>query len=84
MFPDAVNSDTYPCPGTPAILDILQAVGALTVYALDSLLMDRLRTWNYRRLSLSDQALDGAALITAREFCPMFGFGLHEPTDAGN
>jgi molybdopterin/thiamine biosynthesis adenylyltransferase len=84
LFPDAVNSDTYPCPGTPAILDILQAVGALTVYAVDSLLMSRLRCWNYRKLSLSDQALDGAALITARESCPMFGFGLHEPTDAGD
>ena len=43
MYPDMVNDDRYPCPGTPAIADILQAVGALTVYAVDTLLMNRPR-----------------------------------------
>ena len=52
LFPDMVNDDRYPCPGTPAIADILQAVGALAVYAVDTLLMNRPRTWNYRRISL--------------------------------
>ena len=49
MFPDMVNDDRFPCPGTPAIADILQAVGSLAVYAVDTLLMKRQRTWNYRR-----------------------------------
>src|SRR6266404_3134611 len=61
LFPDMVNDDRYPCPGTPAIADILQAVGALAAYAVDTVLMDRPRAWNYRRVSLSDRALDGAA-----------------------
>jgi hypothetical protein len=52
MFPDMINDDRYPCPGTPAIAEILQAVGSLTVYAVDTLLMNRRRTWNYRRVSL--------------------------------
>jgi hypothetical protein len=40
---------------TPAIADILQAVGALAVYAVDSILMQRPRAWNYRRMSLAVQ-----------------------------
>jgi molybdopterin/thiamine biosynthesis adenylyltransferase len=71
MFPDMVNDDRYPCPGTPAIADILQAVGALAVYAVDTVLMKRPRGWNYRRVSLADDALDGASLIKARAVCPL-------------
>jgi len=71
LFPDMVNDDRYPCPGTPAIADILQAVGALAVYAVDTLLMPRLRTWNYRRIGLSSAAHDGAAMIPVRPGCPI-------------
>jgi len=69
MFPDMVNDDRFPCPGTPAIADILQAVGSLAVYAVDTVLTMRPRTWNYRRLSLSDPRLDGGSLIMSREQC---------------
>jgi len=31
MFPDMINDERFPCPGTPAIADILQALGALVV-----------------------------------------------------
>jgi molybdopterin/thiamine biosynthesis adenylyltransferase len=72
LFPDMVNDDRYPCPGTPAIVDILNAVGALAVYAVDTLLMSRLRTWNYRRISLADGAFDGITLIPTREDCHLF------------
>jgi molybdopterin/thiamine biosynthesis adenylyltransferase len=57
LFPDAVDSRTFPCPATPAIADILQAVGALTVYAVDTCLLSRPRKWNYRRIWLSDGVL---------------------------
>jgi hypothetical protein len=73
IFPDMINDDRYPCPGTPAIADILQAVGSLAVYAVDALLMRRARMWNYRRISLSDGSLDGAAMIPAREGCQLCG-----------
>jgi molybdopterin-synthase adenylyltransferase len=69
LFPDMVNDYRYPCPGTPAIADILQAVGSLAVYAVDTLLMNRARSWNYRRISLSDGTADGATLIPARRGC---------------
>lgn len=69
MFPDMAEDDRYPCPGTPAVADILQLVGALAVYASDTLLMGRKRTWNYRRASLVDQTLDGAGEIEQRQHC---------------
>src|SRR5262249_20792691 len=34
LFPDMADDDRYPCPGTPAIADILQAVGAVAVFAV--------------------------------------------------
>lgn len=72
LFPDMADDDRYPCPGTPAIADILQAVGALAVYAVDTLLMQRPRSWNYRTIRLSDGALDGAAIVLARPGCRVF------------
>ena len=43
LYPDMADDDRYPCPGTPAIADILQAVGSFAVYAVDTLVMKRLR-----------------------------------------
>ena len=71
LFPDIVNDDRYPCPRTPAIADILQAVGSLVIYAVDTLLMQRPRSWNYRRIGLADGALDGVAMLSARQDCSM-------------
>lgn len=71
LFPDMVNDDRYPCPGTPAIADILQAVGSLAVYAVDTLLTDRARSWNYRRISLADATVDGATRVPTRQDCRM-------------
>jgi len=69
LFPDIVNDDHYPCPGTPAIADILQTVGSITVYLIDTLLLHRPRTWSYRRISLSDPRIDGGSAISANETC---------------
>ncbi|MBI3411854.1 MAG: ThiF family adenylyltransferase [Planctomycetes bacterium] len=71
LFPDMVDDDRFPCPGTPAVADVLQAVGALAVYAVDTLLMTRRRVWNYRRICLSDGAGDGVATVLSRESCPI-------------
>jgi molybdopterin/thiamine biosynthesis adenylyltransferase len=71
LFPDAVDSRTYTCPATPAIADILQAVGALTVYAVDTCLMDRPRNWNYRCMYLSDGRWDSGIVIDTRCNCQL-------------
>ena len=71
LFPDAIDSRTYACPATPAVADILQAVGALTVYAVDTCLMDRPRKWNYRRVYLSDGEWNTATVIEQRSDCSL-------------
>ena len=53
LMPDAVTDQTTPCPGTPAILDILTVVVGLALYTLDSVLMPRPRRWNYKALYLA-------------------------------
>lgn len=73
VFPDAVDSQTYPCPGTPAIADILQLVGALAVYAADGCLMKRPRSWNYRQIFLSSGPSDGAKQLQPRPECRLCG-----------
>lgn len=78
LFPDMADDDRHPCPGTPAIADILQVVGGLAVYAVDTLLMARPRGWNYRTVSLADGAIDGAAVVPARPGCKMFAPQFHE------
>lgn len=71
LFPDALNDGTYPCPGTPALGDILQAVGALVTYAVSSCLSGRNSHWNYRRINLADGAWDCCAKVEARIGCPV-------------
>lgn len=71
LFPDSVNYNRYPCPGTPAVADVLQAIGAIAVYAVDSLLFERRRTWNYFRLSLSGQNAYVETCIAKRHGCPV-------------
>jgi hypothetical protein len=61
--------DRYPCPGTPAIADILQAVGSFAVFAIDSLIGSRTRAWNYRTFRLSDGSCDGESRMAARDAC---------------
>ena len=69
LFPDIASDTRYPCPGTPAIVDILQAVGALTVYAVDTLLMNRPRRWTYRGLRLSTGRLDPCSEVPRQATC---------------
>ncbi|MFY9570953.1 MAG: ThiF family adenylyltransferase [Blastocatellia bacterium] len=71
LFPDAVDSRTYACPATPAIADVLQAVGALTVYAVDTCLMDRPRKWNYRQIYLSTREWDAGTVVQRRSNCSL-------------
>jgi molybdopterin-synthase adenylyltransferase len=73
LFPDMLNDDSHPCPGTPAVADILQFVGALSVYVVDTLALLRKRTWNYRRLALSGTEPDGFGRVPKRSDCRLCG-----------
>lgn len=69
LFPDMTDDQRYPCPGTPAVVDILQLIGALAAYAVDTRLMKRPRMWNYRRIMLAEGGFDCACKVPCEENC---------------
>jgi sulfur carrier protein ThiS adenylyltransferase len=71
LFPDSVNDETYPCPGTPAVKDILKVVAGIVVYAVDTLLMKRLRCWNYKSIFLDGTIPGSDCKIARREDCAL-------------
>jgi len=76
VFPDAVTQKRSPCPGVPTCCDILQVLAAFVTYAIDTILMKRPRTWNYRTVHLSGEISDGARWIERRVDCPLCGQAL--------
>jgi adenylyltransferase/sulfurtransferase len=80
LFPDAMDEVRYPCPGTPAAVDILQCVGALATYALDTCMMKRPRNWNHRQVYLSDGKFDIFKKLSMRTGCRL----CEEPVPAFN
>ncbi|MDD5491198.1 MAG: ThiF family adenylyltransferase [bacterium] len=63
----------FPCPGTPAIKDILKTVAGLVIFAVDTLLMERHSEWNNRVIYLDGSVPSGSAIIRRKENCPLCG-----------
>ncbi len=74
ILPNAVNDDSYPC-NLPGIIDIIQMVSGCTVYALDSILLQRPREWNMKSIFLDGAAPDSSILIPRKSDCPLCGNG---------
>ncbi|MBX7255922.1 MAG: ThiF family adenylyltransferase [Candidatus Hydrogenedentes bacterium] len=72
VFPNALNSPKAPCR-VPAVIDILDVVAGLALYAIDSLLMDRRRAWNFRNVHLAGFAPSSELVIEKRPDCPLCG-----------
>ncbi len=53
LFPNAINNRKSPCPNAPAMKDILKVVSGMVLFAIDTVLMERKSSWNYRTLYLS-------------------------------
>jgi molybdopterin-synthase adenylyltransferase len=71
LFPRSINDDTYPCPGTPAVKDILKVMAGIVSYAVDSLIMKRLRVWNYKSVFLDGTIPGSDWLIDIRKECKL-------------
>jgi len=72
LFPDITKDESFPCPGTPAISDVLQLVGAIVTYAADAVLMGRKCAWNYRAICLPSGAEDWSGFVEERSNCQLF------------
>jgi molybdopterin/thiamine biosynthesis adenylyltransferase len=69
LFPDSINDETYPCPGTPAVKDILKVVAGVVIYAVDTILMERMRFWNYKDIFLDGSVPGSDRTISRRADC---------------
>ena len=75
LFPDSVSDTTDPCPGVPAVKDILKVVGGLALYAVDSVLMDRPRPWHYKTVYLDGSIPGQDWAVAKRGDCRLCGAG---------
>ncbi len=62
-----------PCPGVPACLDILLVVCGIALYAIDTVLMHRPRTWNFRQVFLSGHGEGCIWNVPRRQNCAVCG-----------
>lgn len=69
LFPQAINDNSNECPKTPAVKDILKVVAGIVLYAVDTLIMDRKRNWNYKEVFLASFVPDTAYTIEGKEDC---------------
>ena len=72
ILPHAINDNSYPC-NLPGIIDINQVVAGFTVFALDTLLMNRYREWNLRMVSLDGSVPDTSVLMEKKKGCQICG-----------
>ncbi|KKL85485.1 hypothetical protein LCGC14_1954240, partial [marine sediment metagenome] len=73
LYPDAAQErDVHACAG--ASIEILKVLAGIALYAVDSLLMDRPRPWNYKEVFLS-QGGDGQCTIGQKPDCTLCNQG---------
>lgn len=71
-FPDCLDNIKIPCR-TPAVKDILKTVAGIGLYAIDSLVMERKRNWNFRLVHIAGFAPDAKMMIEKNPKCPLCG-----------
>ncbi len=69
-FPHCLEKKKAPC-FSPAVKDILKVVAGIALYAVDTLIMERKRNWNYRDIHLAGFAPSQELTITKNEECPL-------------
>jgi len=75
LYPEAIEQRTKaPCVVGSSI-DILKVMAGLTLYAIDSLLMDRPRFWNYKEVSLDGGREERQLVVLRRAECPVCNVG---------
>jgi len=69
----AVSRADGACPRTPAVFDVVGLVAVVALYAVDSLVMNRPRKWNFKQIALHGLFPEINAKIPKREGCPLCG-----------
>ena len=69
-FPKSANKKRNPCPGTPAIIDIVKIVAGYILFAIDSVVMERKTNWNYRQFYMAGFVPEVVKKIEKRDVLP--------------
>jgi molybdopterin/thiamine biosynthesis adenylyltransferase len=72
-FPGATGEGRTPCPGSPAIKDLFKVLGGYIVYAVDTLFMERRRTWTLHSFCPADAGLTMSSRVEPRAGCKLCG-----------
>jgi adenylyltransferase/sulfurtransferase len=70
--PNAVNDNSYPCD-LPGIIDVIMVVAGFTVFALDTIILERHQEWNYRSITLDGFMPDAGIIVPQNENCQICG-----------
>ena len=73
VYPGEETGERTPCPGSPAIKDLFKVLAGHTLYAIDSLVMERPRNWNVYSICPADARFTQSGLVTRRDDCPICG-----------
>ena len=71
LTPSALEDKKSPCPNTPAMINILETLSGISLYAIDSVLMDRVRKWNYRHIYLPGEPPDSCCVVERNKECKL-------------
>ena len=69
----AITKEEGRCPVSPAVIDVLTVVAGLAVYALDTLVMERPRKWNFKQIALHGLMPEINATVANRTDCRLCG-----------
>ena len=72
-FPGEASGERTPCPGSPAIKDLFKQLAGLALYAIDSLFMERPRSWNVHTLCPADAGFTRSGTVERLAKCPVCG-----------
>ena len=67
----AVTRDDGACPVDPAVIDIVGLIAMVALYAVDSLVMERPRHWNFKLIALHGAFPEVSAHLPKRDGCPL-------------
>ena len=72
-LPEQVARGRTPCPGSPAIKDVMKAMAGVALYSIDTLFMERPRRWSLYDLSLVDGNANRFGTVERRPDCALCG-----------
>lgn len=72
-FPEAFTDDSVSPCGLPGIIDVLQVVAGVVVFAADTLISKRHRSWNKAGMTLSGTRSPVQRKIARNPHCPLCG-----------